>query len=385
MSKTTTKTTNRRTEANRQNAAKSTGPRTAAGKGRSRLNALKHGLRAEQVVVLGGPNPEDPRDFEDLRDGLIDDRKPAGALEELLVERLAVSFWRLRRAYRFEAESIAQANRVNPVSKMLDELSGLPAPEPVEHLLPKLQNLDRLVRYESMIDRELLRSMALLQRVQQRRKLDEEPSDPFDIAPAGDSRAMASTRTDRRSEAGQGSRIRGVEEMRISDCGLRNEERRQREVEVPSANNTGRSGPRATNSGSVARRGGPWRNESRITSQESRKTSVAERSHRRVTAMPPTGCGAKTHRGARGDARRPACWPEGLLRYGGGLKREPMIQLATCVLRRLRLGVRHEQNRNRNAGDLDAGHSIRRLCYGESEHVRGRGDRLGRYLVHRLR
>ena len=52
---------------------------------------------------------------------------------------------------------------------MLDELSGLPAPEPVEHLLPKVQNLDRLVRYESMIDRELLRSMALLQRVQQRR------------------------------------------------------------------------------------------------------------------------------------------------------------------------------------------------------------------------
>ena len=36
-------------EANRANAQKSTGPRSAAGKLASRLNALKHGLCAEQA------------------------------------------------------------------------------------------------------------------------------------------------------------------------------------------------------------------------------------------------------------------------------------------------------------------------------------------------
>lgn len=35
--------------ANRRNALKSTGPRTAAGKARSRMNALKHGLRAATI------------------------------------------------------------------------------------------------------------------------------------------------------------------------------------------------------------------------------------------------------------------------------------------------------------------------------------------------
>ena len=38
-------------EANRANAQKSTGPRTAEGKAKVAPNAIKHGLLAEQVVV----------------------------------------------------------------------------------------------------------------------------------------------------------------------------------------------------------------------------------------------------------------------------------------------------------------------------------------------
>ena len=172
----------RQTGANCQNACKSTGPRTAPGKARSRLNALKHGLRAEHVVVLDGPSPEHAEEFEALRDGLIGDCKPAGVLEELLVERVAVNFWRLRRAYRFEAKSIEQANKPNPVSKMLAELSPLPVGEPDEKVLPSAPNLDKLVRYESMIDRELLRTMAQLQRLQHLRKLQEQLSDVHEPA-----------------------------------------------------------------------------------------------------------------------------------------------------------------------------------------------------------
>ena len=53
-------------EANRRNAQKSTGPRTEAGKKRSSLNAVTHGLRAETLVLLD----EDPQVLEDRRDGL---------------------------------------------------------------------------------------------------------------------------------------------------------------------------------------------------------------------------------------------------------------------------------------------------------------------------
>src|SRR5689334_17393369 len=46
-----------RAEVNRQNARKSTGPRTAEGKLRSRENALRTGLRAV-VLTLPGEDPE---------------------------------------------------------------------------------------------------------------------------------------------------------------------------------------------------------------------------------------------------------------------------------------------------------------------------------------
>ena len=50
-------------EANRRNAKKSSGPRTAGGKSIAKLNASKHGLLAEQVVIPG----EDFEEFEALR------------------------------------------------------------------------------------------------------------------------------------------------------------------------------------------------------------------------------------------------------------------------------------------------------------------------------
>ena len=86
-------------EANRANATKSTGPKTAAGKARSRWNAHKHGLTAETLTIAG----EDAGDFEELRDALIERYRPRCVLEAELVDRLAGLLWRLRRAPAFEA------------------------------------------------------------------------------------------------------------------------------------------------------------------------------------------------------------------------------------------------------------------------------------------
>ena len=44
-------TSDRKAEANRQNALKSTGPKTPEGKAVVRLNAVKHGLLSEQVLL----------------------------------------------------------------------------------------------------------------------------------------------------------------------------------------------------------------------------------------------------------------------------------------------------------------------------------------------
>ena len=93
--------TQRQIEANRQNCHSSTGPRTEAGKAASSANALSHGLTAASTVVL----PEEDTDaFERLRQGVIADLEPAGALQEALAQRVAVLLWRLDRATRLEAE-----------------------------------------------------------------------------------------------------------------------------------------------------------------------------------------------------------------------------------------------------------------------------------------
>jgi hypothetical protein len=46
-------TTQQKTDANRANARRSSGPRTAAGKSKSSRNARKHGLCAENTLLPG--------------------------------------------------------------------------------------------------------------------------------------------------------------------------------------------------------------------------------------------------------------------------------------------------------------------------------------------
>jgi hypothetical protein len=85
--------------ANRRNARKSSGPKTSRGKSLSKMNALRHGLCAEQVLVPG----EDEREFADLRRCLLEDLQPEGGLEVELFYGLVVDFWRLHRLRRVES------------------------------------------------------------------------------------------------------------------------------------------------------------------------------------------------------------------------------------------------------------------------------------------
>jgi hypothetical protein len=90
--------TQRRIEANRRNAARSTGPRTAEGKARVARNPIKHGF----FVARERWTPKQHRDFEETLDGLRDDLKPQGALEEGCVRTMADSFVRMAAMLRYE-------------------------------------------------------------------------------------------------------------------------------------------------------------------------------------------------------------------------------------------------------------------------------------------
>jgi hypothetical protein len=88
----------RQIESNRQNALRSTGPKTEAGKQRSSQNAIRHGLTAETVI---GPL-EDPEDYKAFEQAVTADYDAETAVERELVLRLASLLWRLRRSTLIE-------------------------------------------------------------------------------------------------------------------------------------------------------------------------------------------------------------------------------------------------------------------------------------------
>jgi len=102
--------------ANRRNAQKSTGPKTAEGKAITRLNALKHGLLARLEVL---PGLERPEDWQDHYQAVLADLRPVGYVEEALAERVALLLWRLGRSARYEREASAVAleNAENDVDR----------------------------------------------------------------------------------------------------------------------------------------------------------------------------------------------------------------------------------------------------------------------------
>lgn len=95
-------TSRKQIEANRRNAQSSTGPKTPQGRVKSSANASKHGVLSERFLS----NYEDQNLFNEMRDGLIGDFNPSSTLESLLIDRLAILFWRERRLAMAEFEKM---------------------------------------------------------------------------------------------------------------------------------------------------------------------------------------------------------------------------------------------------------------------------------------
>ncbi len=93
--------------ANQRNGRLSTGPKTPNGKVASKMNALKHGLRSREVILRGRCIRENAREFTKLHQYLWDDLQPVGLREEILVEQIITTYWRLRRVLKAESGEIA--------------------------------------------------------------------------------------------------------------------------------------------------------------------------------------------------------------------------------------------------------------------------------------
>ena len=171
--------------ANRLNALRSTGPKTARGKAMMWRNAVTHGMTATRVVLFD----EVKADFEKFHAGIAQDFAPEGTAECALVERIAMLGWRLRRASR------AEAALLNGEAKVRRERRTLHGPDslfPIDTSIMFdrfVHHMSVLTHYEASIERQLNRAIALLERLQtQRWRRDERAREPREdrlLLPAG--------------------------------------------------------------------------------------------------------------------------------------------------------------------------------------------------------
>jgi len=143
---------------------------------------------AKSVVIPTGDPFENRAEFESLLAQLHEQLKPVGILEEMLVEKIAVAYWRLGRAVRAEVGEIRERLLDwKQLEKSLRQLDGKVSEEndiPSTRLaLPSRHASDKIVRYESAIDRQLNRALNQLDRLQRRRQRDNTP--PSDKATSG--------------------------------------------------------------------------------------------------------------------------------------------------------------------------------------------------------
>ena len=140
----------------RSNSEKSTGPRTEAGKSSSSLNALRHGLCSRQAILPG----EDAQALADISREFYRTTRAVGPLELYCVERMILSFWRMRRIGAMEVE-ILQAPAED------DEI-----PNPIA---TRDKRLSLLIRYETSLQRTYDRAFAELRNLQHMRGSSSEP------------------------------------------------------------------------------------------------------------------------------------------------------------------------------------------------------------------
>jgi len=124
--------------ANVQNGRLGAGHKTEEGKVASAKNATKHGLTSKEVVLAN----ESEADFEALLQEYAYQYQPVTPQQRLLVQQLAESDWRLRRARRLETQFFNQHSEDQILNDK--EVSA---------------GLARLTRYEGAIERAYYKAL----------------------------------------------------------------------------------------------------------------------------------------------------------------------------------------------------------------------------------
>jgi hypothetical protein len=156
---------NKRLLANQQNALRSTGPRTAAGKARAALNATKHGAYSKALLIDG----ENPQDLNLLYLDLLAQYHPANVIERCLVDQIATTLWRLRRFLIAEAQLLESYRHY----RFDQEVEPGDLGTALAHDRSHVQAIPGNLACEEILHKRLLRTIQELERRQAQRQARE--------------------------------------------------------------------------------------------------------------------------------------------------------------------------------------------------------------------
>ena len=105
----------------------------------------KHGLLSKAAIIQNGARKEDQHELDSLLEAYWEDFRPDSTMEEGLVDDIVSCVWRKRRALRWEALIMAR----KPFGGKL---------------------LEKILRYETTIDRQMFRALKQLGELQAARR-----------------------------------------------------------------------------------------------------------------------------------------------------------------------------------------------------------------------
>ena len=149
-------------QANEQNA-KLGGVKSKEGKEKVRYNAMKHGILAKHVVLAD----EDRDEYQTLGENLYRELNPQSEVEKILVERVIANTWRLRKCLQIEVNVMSfQENDME--SNMIFDGGEDQRKRSKYRSMANTPILDRLMRYESMMENGFFKALHELNYIQKK-------------------------------------------------------------------------------------------------------------------------------------------------------------------------------------------------------------------------
>jgi hypothetical protein len=160
-------------QANRQNSARSTGPKTPEGKENSRRNSLKHGLTGEGVVLI----EKDAAEVERISRAMESELNPSGTMGYVLIRRFATLAVRLDRSAVQETAALtervrqAEADFVSPEGVDEAEAAKLRLEACHRAMFDPSKEATLARKYEAAAERGLYRALKEFRQVEKEAKL----------------------------------------------------------------------------------------------------------------------------------------------------------------------------------------------------------------------